>query len=475
MSHDPAPDPHETRPPHGSHGSEPHQIKERTHAHEPAHGHGSPARPPAAPKAADHPASAPKHSDRPKHQEPAKPHPAQPGRRTHGFWTFWFPIGVVLLLILVLVYVGLHRPAKKPPAPPAIPVAETTVRTGSINVILDALGIVTPVYTVTVESRVTGEITEVDYQEGQLVKKGDKLIVIDPRPYAAAVAQASGQLALGQAMLDNARIDLKRYEDAFKTHAIPQQQLATQQATVKGDEGTVVLDQANLDAAQINLDYSTIRSPIDGRIGLRDLDPGNIVTANATTALATITQLQPITVIFTVPEDSLNEIVTELKPGAPLRVDALDRAQLKTLAQGTLGTLDNQVNTATGTIRARATFANSKNELFPNEFVNAKLYVKTLTNVTLVPTEAVQHNETAAFVYVVQPDNKVKTTPVTVTVTEGETAAITGVKEGDKVVTDGFEKLQDGTLVAERQPAPKGGANPGEVPAKPAPAKPDGA
>ena len=289
------------------------------------------------------------------------------------------------------------------------------------------------------------------------------------------MGQAAGQLALGQAMLDNARIDLQRYEDAFKTHAIPQQQLATQQATVKGDEGTVVLDKANLDAAQINLDYCTIVSPIDGRIGLRALDPGNIVTANATTALATITQLQPITVIFTVPEDNLGEIVPELKPGAPLRVDALDRALLKTLAQGTLETLDNQVNTATGTIRARATFANSKNELFPSEFVNAKLYVKTLTSVDLVPTEAVQHNETAAFVYVVQADNKVKTTPVTVTVTEGDNAAITGVNAGDKVVTDGFEKLQDGTLVAERQPPPKGGAKPGAAPAKPAPAKPDGA
>jgi multidrug efflux system membrane fusion protein len=331
-------------------------------------------------------------------------------------------------------------------------VAEAKARTGNINVILDGLGIVTPVYTVNLNSRVTGQVTEVDYQEGQRVKKGDKLVVVDPRPYAAVLAQAKGALAQGQANLDNARVDLKRYQEAFKTHAIPQQQLATQEATVKGDEGTVQLDQANVDAAQLNLDFCTITSPIDGRVGLRALDPGNLVTANASTTLVTITQLQPITVIFTVPEDSLGEILPEIKPDAPLRVDALDRAETKTLATGQLETLDNQVNTATGTVRARATFANAKNELFPNQFVNAKLYVKTLHQVVLVPNAAVQHNEQAAFVYVVGPDSRVKSTAVTVTVTEGDTAAVTGIKAGDTVVTDGFEKLQDGILISAKEP-----------------------
>jgi multidrug efflux system membrane fusion protein len=391
---------------------------------------------------------------------------------------------VVILLIGGCVYIENRKP-KTPPAPPAIPVSVTPVRTGSIDVILNALGTVTPVYTVSVIPRVTGAITEIDYKEGQMVKKDDLLLVIDPRPYAAAVAQGAGQLARDQALLENAKIDLGRYQDAFKTHAVPEQQLATQQATVKGDEGTVQLDRGNLDAAQANLDYTQVRSPIDGRVGLRLVDLGNVVAANGTTPLATITQLQPITVIFSLSEDFLDEVTPELNQAKPLRVDALDRAQQTLIAQGTLDTLDNQVNTSTGTVRARATFANAKNELFPNQFVNAKLYVKTLTNVLLVPTAAIQHNDTAAFVYVVVKDDKpakadtagqeakdetgekdtkdakaapdanamiVKSTPVTITVTEGDTAAVTGVKAGDSFVTDGFEKLQDGTKVSVKKP-----------------------
>lgn len=409
----------------------------------------------------------------------------KPVPKKRKLWTVWVPLIVVVLLIGGCVYIEKHKKPKTPPAPPAIPVSVTPVRTGSIDVILDALGTVTPVYTVSVTARVTGAITEIDYKEGQMVKKDDLLLVIDPRPYAAAVQQAAGQLARDQALLDNARIDLGRYQDAFKTHAVPEQQLATQQAAVKGDEGTVQLDQGNLDAAQANLDYTQVRSPIDGRVGLRQVDLGNVVSANGATPLATITQLQPITVIFTLSEDYLEEVTPELNPDKPLRVDALDRAQQKTLAQGTLDTLDNQVNTSTGTVRARATFANTKNELFPNQFVNAKLYVKTLTNVLLVPTAAIQHNDAAAFVYVVvknyQPpkeekgnpadktesgdkegkDEKpapdpnaqyAKSTPVVITVTEGDTAAVTGVKAGDQLVTDGFEKLQDGIKVSVKKP-----------------------
>jgi multidrug efflux system membrane fusion protein len=307
---------------------------------------------------------------------------------------------------------------------------------------------------VTVTSRVAGQITEVRYQEGQTVQKGDLLLVIDPRPYAAAVTQAKGQLARDQALLENARIDLKRYQDAVVAHAVPEQQVATQQALVKEDEGTVELDQGNLDAAEVNLDYTQIRAPVAGRVGLRLVDPGNIVAAGGTTPLVTLTQLQPITVIFNVAEDYLGEITPELKPGQPLRVDALDRTQQTRIAQGTLITLDNQINTATGTVRARANFANAKNELFPNQFVNAKLTIKTLNNVMLVPTAAVQRNDTAAFVYVIQPDGTVKSQPVTVTATEGDTAAVTGVAAGAQLVTDGFEKLQDGSKVTVRQPKP---------------------
>jgi multidrug efflux system membrane fusion protein len=429
------------------------------------------------------------------------------------FWTLWLPVIVVVVLVAAwILYKELHKP-KPAAAPAAIPVAVTTVKTGNIDVILDALGTVTPVYTVSVTARVTGAITEIHYKEGQLVKKGDLLLVIDPRPYAAVVDQAAGQLARDQAMLANARIDLGRYQDAFKTHAVPEQQVATQEATVKGDEGTVQLDQGNLAAAQVNLDYTQVRSPIEGRVGLRDVDLGNVVSANGTTPLATITQLQPITVIFTVSEDYLDEITPELNGPKPLEVEALDRAQQKQIAVGTLDTLDNQVNTATGTVRARATFANRKNELFPNQFVNAKLHVKTLTNVLLVPTAAIQHNDTAAFVYVVKkgtppappaeaksagdkdsagaqdgkegkeapkapPDPNaryVKSTPVTITVTEGDRAAVTGVSAGDTLVTDGFEKLQDGTRVAVKKPGAPGQSAPAPegAPAAPA-AKPAG-
>jgi multidrug efflux system membrane fusion protein len=485
----------EPRHPLGPRGSH-----ERHHGHEPEqHPHSTgPALTPSSEKGSHAPAAHAK-----PHEPERAPHKSQhhhnadgrkkPFYRENRFWTIWVPIIVVLLLIGGCVYIEKHKKAKATPPPPAIPVSVTTVRTGSIDVILDALGTVTPVYTVSVTARVTGAITEIDYKEGQMVKKNDLLLVIDPRPYAAAVQQAAGQLARDKALLDNARIDLGRYQDAFKTHAVPEQQLATQQATVKGDEGTVQLDQGNLEAAQANLDYTQVRSPIDGRVGLRQVDLGNVVSANAATPLAIITQLQPITVIFTLSEDYLGEVTPELDPAKPLRVDALDRAQQKQIAQGTLDTLDNQVNTSTGTVRARATFANAKNELFPNQFVNAKLYVKTLTNVLLVPTTAVQHNDTAAFVYVVVKDDKpakdgkdepasddkaakdpkesadgkdgkgapdakdaiaqiAKSTPVTITVTEGETAAVTGVKAGDTLVTDGFEKLQDGSRVSVKKP-----------------------
>jgi multidrug efflux system membrane fusion protein len=365
------------------------------------------------------------------------------------------PIIVVILLIGGCLLFGNSTKSKGPPVGEAIAVSAAPVRTGNIDIILNALGIVTPVYTVTVTSRVTGEITEVLYQEGQMVKKNDLLLVIDPRPYAAAVTQAEGQLKRDEAVLENAQLDLARYQDAVQTHAIPEQQMATQQALVLEDQGTVQLDQGNLEAANVNLDYTHIRSPIDGQVGLRLVDPGNIVAAAGTTPLVVITQLQPITVIFAVAEDNLGEITPELHSGHPLRVDALDRAQQAKIAEGALITLDNQIGTATGTVRARAAFANTKNELFPNQFVNAKLYVKTLTQVTLVPTAAIQRNDTAAFVYVIQPSGTVKSRPVKLTASEGDEAAVTGVQSGETLVTDGFEKLQDGSKVAVRKPGDK--------------------
>ena len=368
---------------------------------------------------------------------------------------------IILAVLIVAVLIGgvwlwraMSAPKRKPSAAQPIPVGSAKVTRGDIDVYLDALGTVTPVYTVAVASRVAGELTQVHYKEGQLVKKNDLLAVIDPRPYVAAQVEAQGQLERDQAALKNARIDLARYEDSYKEHAIPQQQVATQRALVEQDEGTVKVDQGNLAAAQVNVDYTHIVSPIDGRVGLRAVDPGNIVPANGTTGLLTVTQLQPITVIFTVAEDSIDEVFAQMSSGHELPVIALDRSKQHTIATGTLLTVDNQVNTTTGTVRARATFANSHNELFPSQFVNARLLVKTLNQVNLVPQAAIQHNNDIAFVYVIQPDGTVQSRNVNILASEGGTAAVSGVNPGDQLVTDGFDKLQNGSKVVQRKTAP---------------------
>jgi multidrug efflux system membrane fusion protein len=335
----------------------------------------------------------------------------------------------------------------------AVPVSTVAVKLGSLDIYIDGIGTVIPTSTISVTSRVVGELTEVDYKEGQIVKKGDLLAVIDPRPYQATLDQAKGQLARDQAMLRNAQLDLARYQDAYRQHAIPEQQLATQQSTVDGDAGIVQLDQGNLESAQVNMDYTRIVSPIDGRVGLRQVDPGNIVQANGTVPLATITQLQPITVIFTIAEDSLSDVLPAVGLGQPLRVLALDRSQEKQLATGTLLTLDTQVDPTTGTVKARAAFDNKANELYPNQFVNARLILKTLQQVDLIPTAAVQLNDAQRFVYVVQPDGTVQSSTVEVTAVDGETSAVTGVQPGENVVIDGFDRLQVGMKVSIRPPA----------------------
>ena len=365
---------------------------------------------------------------------------------------------VVLLLLIWLLVAEILKPRKKSAAPSPTPVAAARVTTGSINLYYDALGTVTPVYTVTVASRVAGELTEVRYTEGQIVKKNELLAVVDPRPYQAALLQARGQLSRDQAALKNAHIDLGRYQNAYQEHAIPQQQLATQEATVQQDAGTVEVDRGNLAAAQVNVDYTRIVSPIDGRVGLRSVDPGNIVPANGTTGIAVITQLQPITVIFTIAEDSLAEVIEQINAGQRLAVTALDRTKQKQLAEGTLLTVDNQINTTSGTVRARATFPNTHNELFPNQFVNARLLVKTLSNVTLVPEAAIQRSNDAAFVYVIQADGTVKAQNVKIQATEGAFSAATGVTANDELVTDGFDRLQNGAKVTVRKPGEKGAA-----------------
>ena len=327
-----------------------------------------------------------------------------PADRPRKHWALWAAIVCMLVGAGYLLSQRSSSPqsskgCKKAKGAGAIPVSVAQVKQGNIGVYVNALGTVTPVYTVTLASRVVGQLLSVNYKEGQMVHKGQVLAEIDARPYTAVYIQAQGQLERDMALLNNAKIDLKRYQQAFEQHAIPEQTVATQQATVGQDEGTVKLDQGNLEAAKVNVDYAKIIAPIDGRVGLRTVDPGNIVPANGTTGLLTITQLQPITVIFNMAEDYISEVATQMRAGHKLQVDALDREDSTDLARGTLLTLDNQIDTTTGTVRVRATFANRDLKLFPNEFVNARLLVRTLNSVNLIPTAAIQRNNDVAFVY----------------------------------------------------------------------------
>jgi membrane fusion protein, multidrug efflux system len=336
----------------------------------------------------------------------------------------------------------------------ATPVGVATVTKGDMGVFISALGTVTPVYTATVTSRVVGELMSIHYREGQIVQKGDLLAEIDSRPYQATLTQAEGQLQRDRAVLKNAYIDLDRYKMIYAEKAIPQQTLATQEATVEQNEGSVRVDQGNLDAAKVNIEYTRIRAPITGRVGLRLVDPGNIVQANGTTGIVTITQLQPITVVFTMAEDYLSEVMTEIRKGHPLRVDALDRGNQEKIAQGKLLTVDNSIDVNTGTVRARATFANKDGELFPNEFVNTRLLVRTLHQVDLIPTSAIQRNADQAYVYVIAAGNTVKARNIQVVNTDANSAAVTGVNPGERLVTDGFDRLQNGAKVSIRGEGP---------------------
>ena len=337
-------------------------------------------------------------------------------------------------------------------------VSTATAQQGNIGIYVNALGVVTPLNTVSVNSRVQGQIMKVNYQEGQLVHAGDPLVEIDPGPNQAALTQAEGQLARDTAQLEDARLDLERYQEAFASNAIPRQQLDTQVAVVHQDEGTVKLDQGQLDNAKVQLAYCYITAPISGRVGLRLVDAGNIVQANSTSPLLVITELQPITVIFNVAEDDLPQIQKQLRQGKQLVVDAFDRAQLKKLATGTLATLDNQIDPTTGTVKLKAVFTNDDESLFPNQFVNARLLVDTLTDVTLLPNTAIQRNADSAFVYLLDPEqtNELKTITmriITVNTTDGTVSAVEGINPGTVVVADNFNKLTDGAKVIVRKPA----------------------
>jgi membrane fusion protein, multidrug efflux system len=329
-----------------------------------------------------------------------------------------------------------------------------TATKGDIGVYLDAIGTVTPVYTASITSQATGPVISVHFTEGQIVRKGDPLVDIDPRPFAATLLQAQGVLERDQAILAQATMDRDRYRDAWARNAIPKQTLDDQEKIVLQDAGTVKNDQGTVQFDQVQLGYCHITAPISGRVGLRLVDPGNVVQSSGTVTLAVITQLQPITVIFTIPEDNLGQVQPRLQQKTKLPVEAYDRAALKKIASGTLLTLDNQIDTTTGTVKGRATFDNRDLLLFPNEFVNTRLLVNTLHGATIIPSSAIQHNGTVSFVYVIQ-DDTAHMRNVKPGVTEGLNTEVTGINPGDVLADSSFDKLQDkAKIVVSKQPIP---------------------
>jgi multidrug efflux system membrane fusion protein len=330
-----------------------------------------------------------------------------------------------------------------------VPVGVEAVATRDIRVTRNALGTVTPQVTVTVQAQVSGQLTQVAFVEGQDVHKGDFLAEIDPRPYQAAVDQAQGQLVKDQATLDEARMDLVRYQELIEKKSIARQQAEDQKWVVVQDEGAVKIDQAQLATAQINLGFCHIVSPTDGRIGLRLVDPGNFIqTGSSSSSLAVITRMQPMTVVFALPEDDVPAVLAHQHAGARLQVQAFDRSGLHLLDTGSLLAIDSQINTSTGTVNLKALFPNAKAALFPNQFVNVVLRIDELTGTLAMPTAAVQRGTNGTFVYVVKPDNKVAIAPVKLGPADGGYVAVSsGLAAGDRVVIDGADKLRDGMTV----------------------------
>ena len=331
----------------------------------------------------------------------------------------------------------------------AVPVGVAAARSGDVPLYLDGLGGVSAFYTVTVHSRVDGQLMTVPVREGQDVKSGDLLAQIDPRPFQAALDQVQGQLARDQALQTNAKLDLARYKDLIASDAIPKQQLDTQAALVAQDEGTVKNDQALVESAKLQLDYSRITSPISGRIGLRQVDPGNIVHAADANGILVITQLHPIAVVFTLPEDNLPAVMRRVTAGARLPVIAYNRDKSQKLADGFLQTVDNQIDPGTGTSKLKAVFDNKENSLFPNQFVNVRLLLETKHNQVIVPSVALQRGAQGSFVYVAKADGTVEARPVTAGVIVGTDSAIdSGLKVGESVVVDGADALQPGAKIS---------------------------
>ena len=376
----------------------------------------------------------------------------------------WRLVGTCLLLLLIVA--GIVWWTKQQSAPQApngrnaapMSIVPETVTKGDINVNINALGTVTSLATVTIRSQISGYLQKVVFTEGDEVKKGDLIAQIDPRPYEATLAQANGNLARDQALLKGAQVDLARYQGLAAQNAVPRQTLDTQVALVAQDQGTVEADKAAVKSAEVNLQYTRILSPLDGRVGLRQVDQGNYVTPGDANGLVVITQLKPISVLFTVPEDNLQAISKRLQAGAGLPSAAFDRSGSKKIADGTLQTFDSQIDPTTGTIKLRAQFPNETEALYPNQFVNIQLLLDTHKGVTIMPTAGVQRGVPGTFVYLVNADNTVSVRKIDLGVTDGDHVEVrSGLQPGDKIVVDGADKLRDGAKINVRAEA----ANPG--------------
>ena len=394
----------------------------------------------------------------PEYQLPDSPPPRHKGAKAIGW--------IVVLLVFGVAFVLIFRhhdattTAAKAPKGGGGPVTltTTTAQKGDIGVYLDSIGTVTPVYTASITSQVNGIVTAVHFREGQIVSKGDPLIDIDSRTYEATLLQAQGTLERDENVLGQAKMDLERYKDAWARNAIPKQTLDDQEKIVLQNQGTVKLDQGVVQFDKIQVEYCHILAPISGKVGLRLVDPGNVVQSSGTLTLAVITQLAPITVIFTISEDNLGPVQQRLRKNAVLTADAFDRGGLHKIASGKLLTLDNLIDTTTGTLKARASFENKDYSLFPNQFVNIRLLVDTLQGATLIPASAIQHNGQADFVYVLQ-DNTAHMRSVKAGVTDAGKTQVTGINPGDVLANSSFDKLQDNSKVVVAGSGKPGPAN----------------
>ncbi len=376
-------------------------------------------------------------------ETPARP-VVQQNRTRHWLGTVLFLVVLAAGIGAILWWHPWGGGAHRQLAEPAQAVRTAPVVIGDLPIVLSGLGTVTPLATVTVKTQINGQLQSVGFTEGQIVKQGDFLAQIDPRPYQVALEQAKGTLAHDQGLLAQAKSDLQRYQQLNRQDSISKQQVDDQAFLVQQYQGTVAADQGTVDNAQLNLVYCHITAPITGRVGLRQVDPGNYVQTSDANGLVVLTELQPISVIFTLPEDDVPQIMKRLAAGATLLVDAYDRSNTTHLATGTLATLDNEIDTTTGTVKLRANFDNKDNELFPSQFVNARLLVDTLHNTTIVPTAAVQRGAPGTYVYLVNADDSVSVQKITVgPATNDSTAVTAGLNAGDQVVIDGADRLRD--------------------------------